>query len=345
MFNLFRAKKIEKQLKEEVLNNPFNYELSENYQIEKDDPITINNSYYFSAHSTDKKQSLYCRLGIRKEYMEVWLYYFESGHKYYLEEMIYNTNSPLKIIKEENVWNIRFSGLLKKNSKDQVRCTLDLNFSTEESPIDFIGDVEIKKFSKILAKEKYDEQTYKQIKNNHQVYYEEFGVLQGKMLLEGQHIAINLPCVKNHSYGFKEWGYINNHLKIIAMNKESHMNFHMVSNKHVSMYEVGTYKSSNKNNEIKHISKALFERAILLKGTAPDNLNMLLQTEDETNIDVHIKKLDELYYSFQEGEYMIYECIAEFLINGKMYRGILEVGYNKDQNRWFNNKDITKLVK
>ena len=40
---------------------------------------------------------------------------------------------------------------------------------------------------------------------------------------------------------------------------------------------------------------------------------------------------------------MIVEGIAEFLIDGRSYRGIIETGFNKDRMRWFNNKNIEKI--
>ena len=78
---LFKFKKnsVKKKVVEQLNNVTFNYQLAENYQLEKQATITMNNSYYFCAHSIDKKQSLIVRLENRVDYSEVWFYYSEGN--------------------------------------------------------------------------------------------------------------------------------------------------------------------------------------------------------------------------------------------------------------------------
>lgn len=341
MFYSIKTKIMEKGIKKKQLDKPFDYEFGENYQLEKNSDITINNSYYFSAHSYEKKKSLYCRLGIRSEFSEVWMCYIDGNNKYYFEDMIQTTNIPLKIWKEDNVWNIKFVGMLLKNKKDQVRCTLEAQFESNEQPIDFFSHMLPIRTAKAMAQEKWNKTFFNEVQNNNQVHYEQTGVLKGKMLLEGQHISIDLPCVRDHSYGKRDWNYMNNHMWIMAVNEKSQLNFSMVSYPTLSILEVGNFKTMN--GEMKFLQQATYERSTLLRGIAPDNLNILIQFEDKEEIGIHVKKIEEITYTFQDGDYILIEGIAEFLIDGVQYRGILEVGFNKDKKRWFNNKKIKEL--
>ena len=41
---------------------------------------------------------------------------------------------------------------------------------------------------------------------------------------------------------------------------------------------------------------------------------------------------------FQEGQYILHENIASFNIDGKPCRGILEIGFNRINGRFFNQR-------
>ncbi len=339
---LFKFKKnsVKKKVIEQLNNVTFNYQLAENYQLEKQAAITMNNSYYFCAHSIDKKQSLIMRLENRVDYSEVWFYYSEGNNKYFLEQTNFTANPPLKIYNEEGIWYIRFSGVVKKNQKDQVRCTIDAQFSSSKDPIDYLTQTLPERFAIAIAQENWNIEDYKALDNKDYVSYEQVGTLNGKMLLEGQHSNFNIPCFRNHSYGKKDWNYLNNHLKLVALNENGSFSFAMNSNPKLSLFETGNYNYLNDNYKV---FSAKYERATLLRGTSPENLNIYIELDNKNKIGIHIKKLDEIIYYFQEGDYMIVEGIAEFLIEGRSYRGIIETGFNKDRMRWFNNKNIEKI--
>jgi hypothetical protein len=57
---------------------------------------------------------------------------------------------------------------------------------------------------------------------------------------------------------------------------------------------------------------------------------------------LYIKKIDEIEFEQQE-QYDFHIAVVEVLMEGKKYRGIMECGYNKNQELWFNGIDISKL--
>lgn len=343
MITKIKKKIAKKRISEYITNNTLDLELLENYQLNNNTATSTEcNSYYFSAHSVEKKQSVYLRYSIRKDYTEVWFYYCEGNNKYYLEQNIYTTNPPIKMSLENNVWNIRFSGIIKKNHKDQVRCTLEGQFESNDDVIFFNNDVLVSRIASSLSHQKIDKNIFSDIndKYNSQTYYEQVGVLKAKMLLEGQHSNFSLPCFRNHIYGQMDWNNLNNHLRIFAINESNYVDFSMISSPLLSLLEFGKFKSNDKiYNDIINIK---YERATLLKGTAPDNLNLQIELDNKQLLGVHVKKLDEITYPTQEENYVIIEATADFLISGKTYRGIIEAGFNKNDNKWFNNLNIIK---
>lgn len=342
MVSKIKRKIVKKRVDENLKLNKFDFNYSENYQLEKTAQANECNCYYFTAHSFDKKQSLYVRLENRNDHDEIWFYYIEGNNKYFIEQNTFSTNPPLKIYKEDEKWVIKYSGLLKKNHKDQVRCTLEGQFESSDNIITFNNEYLKQKLSESLINQKNDIKTIESINEsiNNQVYYEQTGTIKIKMLLEGQHSNFTIPCVRSHIYGHLDWNNINNHLKVLAINEENYLNFSLISSPSISLFEFGLFKTNK--NEYNNIDKNLYERATLLKGTAPENINFQFELENKGKIGVHVKKIDELQYKVQEDNYEIVEAIAEFLILGKQYRGIIEAGYSKDSHKWFNNMNIIK---
>ena len=114
--------------------------------------------------------------------------------------------------------------------------------------------------------------------NKDYVSYEQVGTLNGKMLLEGQHSNFNIPCFRNHSYGKKDWNYLNNHLKLVALNENGSFSFAMNSNPKLSLFETGNYNYLNDNYKV---FSAKYERATLLRGTSPENLNIYIELDNK----------------------------------------------------------------
>ena len=106
------------------------------------------------------------------------------------------------------------------------------------------------------------------------------------------------------------------------------------------LLEVGNYY---KNNGVSNfVDIALYERQLINRGIAPSNLNILLKLDNEKELGLHIKKLDEIECVIQE-QYDLIIAFVEVLMEGKKYRGIMECGFNKNQERWFDGNDISKL--
>lgn len=340
MFEFLKVKKIKNELDLILSEKTFDYEKSEKFQLEKDSPELFYDNYCFSAHSVDKKQSLYIKLKTNSVQSEVWMNYCEGYNKYHLEQLIYTSNCPLKIIKEEDGISISFAGYLKKNNKDLVRITFSGKFTTDQKPINYESKINSKSLSKRLSYDKNFSSTLEKIKNNKYNYYEQLGSIKGKIIVEGQHSHYEMPCLKTHSYGYLDWTQINNHLSLNVIDKDTLLTFQMVSVPNIPILEVGNYYKKNKDNII--MENAVYERQMLVRKSSPEYLNILMNLINEDNKGIHVKKVDEFKYTIQES-YDVIISATEVLINGKTYRGILEFGFNKDQTKWFDGKDIGEL--
>ena len=320
---------------------PFDFEAGEGYTLAADADSTVNNSYYFSAHGVESKESLYLRLGIRNGHSEVWFFYSDGANRYALKEMLYKDEIPLTVTRLGNGWHMRYQGTLTRSDGKSVQADFDGTYVSDQAPVDFFSHMPPVRTAKAMAGEKWTKAFFSEVQNNNQVHYEQTGRLCGTLKIDEQIRQIDLPCVRDHSFGKRDWNYMNNHLWLMAVNEHSQLNFSMVSYPAMTILEVGNFKA--KDRPMAYVLNACYDRAEIARGAAPDALELVLSLDDKRKLNVSVKKTDEETYLFQEGEYRLIEGLADFAIDGEKFRGILEVGFNQDSARFFNGKEIRKL--
>ena len=320
---------------------PFDFEAGEQFTLQQDDDATINNSYYFSAHSVKTKESLYVRLGIRNCHSEVWFFYSNAHDRYVLKNMLHQDRVPLKVFRTEKGWRIQYEGELTRGDGQAVSAEFDGEYTSNQAPVDFFGDMPPVRMAKAMAGEKWTKAFFAEVQSNNQVHYEQTGRLLGTLKIDGEVHNIDLPCVRDHSFGKRDWNYMNNHLWLMAVNETSQLNFSMVSYPAMTLLEVGNFKAANK--PMAYMLEASYERSAIASGSIPESMTLTLALDNQHKIDVAVETTDEETYLFQNGDYRLIEGIAEFTIDGEKYRGILEVGFNQDTSRFFNGKQIRKL--
>ncbi len=328
-------------LKKKKQNQPFDYEAWENFALTGKEGNDINNSYYFSAHDYDKKQSLYIRLGLRNTHSEAWFVFLDGENSYVLTQNLYTENCPIKVYKKEDKWLVEFTGELVYNDCGKVNASFKGEFSSCAEPVDFFSHMATIRTAKAMAAEKWANGYFDEVQKNNQVHYEQLGSITGELKLGEKVQEIFLHCVRDHSFGRRDWNYMNNHVWLMAVAPESYINFSMVSYPAMTMLEVGNYKE--KGQPMNFMIHADYDREQVVKGVVPDKLDLVFTMADKKKVNVKAKKIFETAYPFQDGEYTLIEGIGEFEIDGKLYRGIIELGFNKEKNRFFNGKQVSKL--
>ncbi len=331
---------------ESILNKkkskqPFDYEKAESFKLTGEEDWTMNNSYYFSAHDYEKKQSLYCRLGLRNTHSEVWFVFMDGDNTFVHTQNLYTENSPLKVERIDGVWQMEYDGELTATKGEKVKASFSGKFFSDADPVDFFSHMATVRTAKAMAFEKWKSGYFEEVQKNNSVHYEQLGMLEGQLKLGEKQIKIDLPCVRDHSYGRRDYNYMNNHVWLMAVAPESYINFSMVSYPAMTMLEVGNFKEKDK--PMAFMISADYDRNKVIKGVVPEDFEMIFTLQDNRKVSVKAKKLFETPYPFQDGEYTLIEGVGEYEIDGKSYRGIIELGFNKDQARFFNGKSVKQL--
>ena len=323
---------LEKRNKEK----PFDYKHAEEFTLDGETDTLLNNSYYFSAHSGE--MSFFARLGKRVNEDETWFALYLDGKLYSLkQELFQKGKSPLIIYKDGERWTISFQGLL--NEDDQV--DFKASFTAKQAPIDFTSHMPAGRMAGAIANEKWSKAFFDGLQNvSGQCHYEQEGILEGQLTLNGKTTDFSLPCVRDHSFGKRDWNYMNNHLWLMAVSPSCQFNYSLVSYPVISVLEVGNYRDVD---GMHYLMQADLDFQQINKGSIPQELSFNIMLDNKQEIKVNAKFLAGVTYHFKNGQYILHENIAEFKINGQECRGILEIGFNSESGRYFNGRDLNGI--
>lgn len=315
---------------------PFDYAYAEQFSLEGISDKWINNSYYFSAH--DERMSVYARLGRRVTGDETWFVVYLDGQLYSLrEELFAVSQSPLAVHKEGEQWVVRFEGKLN----DTVKVSMYSRFTGTQRPVDFTSDMPAACMATGMANEPWSRDFFRQLQQvSGQCHYEQEGLLEGEITIDGKTLNFSLPCVRDHSFGKRDWNYMNNHLWLMAVAKNRQFNYSMVSYPVMSVLEVGNYRDGK---GLHLMQKTDLDLQTAGQGVVPQTVELNMLLDDGRTIAVQARVLAGVTYHFQDGQYILHENIASFTINGETYRGILEIGFNRDANRYFNQRALNTI--
>ena len=316
--------------------HPFDYAYAEQYSLEGVTDRWVNNSYYFSAH--DGQMSIYARLGQRVDAAETWFVIYMDGQVYSLQEEVFSPgNSPLCVLREGDRWVLRFDG--KVNDGTHVK--LSARFAGTQRPIDFTSDMPAVRMATGIANETWNKDLFNRLQQvSGQCHYEQEGVLTGEVQIDGRTRTFSLPCVRDHSFGKRDWNYMNNHLWLMAVSPNGQFNYSMVSYPAMSVLEVGSLRDEK---GLHLMQQADLDLQLVAQGSIPQKLDFMMHLNDGRAVRVCAEVLTGVTYHFQNGQYILHENIASFTIDGQPYRGILEIGFNSDADRYFNQRPLNTI--
>jgi len=336
MFYRLKKKIMCKALDKRNKQKPFDYRYAENYTLQGESDPLLNNSYYFSAH--DEHLSIFARLGRRVDRDETWFAVFQEGRWYALKQESFPVGqSPLRVEKGPDGWSLSFQGPVNEND----RVSFSANFVSRQKPIDFTSDMPAERMAAGIAGEKWSREYFNALQNvNGQCHYEQEGILEGQLTLDGRTVQFHLPCVRDHSFGKRDWNYMNNHLWLMAVSPALQFNYSLVSYPVITALEVGNCRNAA---GMHYLVRSGLDFQEICTGKVPGSLSFEVQWDNGQTVKVEARVLSGISYHFQGGQYLLHENIAEFQIGGILCRGILEIGFNSDGGRYFNHRDLKSI--
>ena len=332
----FKSSLIRRSLDKRRSANPFIVDAAENYSLPTDADENQINSYYFSGHDLNGT-SLIFRYAVRgKNKTEVWFAYRDSyGNAFINTKQHYqDEDSGVRLVCEESAseWTFHWSGELKSLSSGRVvAASFSGRLSASGKIFEFGHDIESRVLAEAIAAQKWSGALFNELKANDQTHYEQPGRIEGTLDIDGGGIEISLPAVRDHSYGRRDWNYMNKHFWLMALFEDSaSLNANMVSYPALNDLRTGYYETPA---ETVSIVTAAIEGDVQ-PGGVPESFAYTAELADGRKLRVVCKREEVFFFPFNNGEYLLYEGVGTFDLDGVKGRGILEFGWNGDPKRY-----------
>jgi len=336
---------MKRSLQKNIKRNPFNVKKIETYSLTEDASHLDTNSYYFSAHDLKGNSLLIRRAERGDNTVEVWIVLIYKDQLYLNRQQVFSMDkTPVKVacIVPGKTWNVTYHGDIYEAKIDQnliasangnsKTLNLTLNFFATKDIFDFSYHINPNVLAKALAKETWNKDFIRNIRENQQRHYEQQGMVQVELKLDDKLLQFEMRAMRDHSFGRRDWNYMNRHIWLMSLLEEDEsLNVNMVSYPHMKDLQTGYYESKDDTNTV---ADAPNLRSFEVNGKIPNEITYDITLDTGKQFHVTAKKEVEIHFPFDNGSYTICEGIGTFNINGKKGRGIIEFGYNKDKTRW-----------
>ncbi|XP_026725037.1 uncharacterized protein LOC113491987 [Trichoplusia ni] len=105
-------------------------------------------------------------------------------------------------------WKVTYNGDMKprNNTEKSLKVKVDLIWSAVFAPFNYDNQMSPKGLARDMAREKWSREHFKLLEKLHQTHYEQMGVLDGTVTIDGKETPISIPAVRDHSFGpFRDW--------------------------------------------------------------------------------------------------------------------------------------------
>jgi len=324
---------------------PFDAETAEHFQLKQEDGININNSHFFTAGNASG-ETLSIRLGMRNhsDYEIFVLYRSRDGRFFVHEKDHYEPEEcPVRFrcLKTAETWEVSFDGNLLEPATSQIKPShIKVLFKAEYPIYDFVYHADVfTGMARAIAREKWNKAFFAELSRNDQRHYEQAGRVSGDVVIGDESFGIDLCCVRDHSFGCREWDMMNDHIWLLGITKDDKvLSFSIVNYPSLKrIYSGYTDFFGDRMETLRDYEILSYDDA---DGKGSDVLRLRCYFSEGRSIEIEISRDCNVKCIFGGGCYAFQEGLASFSINGVPGRGTLEYGYNGNPSRW---EDYSKL--
>lgn len=317
---------------------PFDTYVSETWSLPGDADINMNNSHFFTAAGI-AGESLSMRLGMRNgSDWEIFVLY-RNGTRFLVQEKecYPSAEAPVRftMIEAGKKWRIEFSGRLKDSVSGELsEACAELVFEASMPIYDFMYHADVfNGMADSIAREKWNRSFFKEIGKNNQRHYEQTGHLLGTLSIDGTCVPIDLPCVRDHSFGRREWDMMNDHLWCLGLTEKGEaLCFSIVNYPAMKrIYSGYTNIGSPVNLTLRDCEVTAYDPD---GGKGGNILEFICCFSGGCRHKVRISREANVTCPLGGGAFVFQEGLGSFEIDGIKARGTMEYGFNGNPDRW-----------
>ncbi|XP_018334471.1 uncharacterized protein LOC108743404 [Agrilus planipennis] len=241
-------------------------------------------------------------------------------------------NIKIESVEPMKAWKLTYKGLMKKhnNPSETFSVEIDATWRSDLPFFDFDTDVDILSMAKAIALEKWNKDYFKILKEVHQTHYEQFGVMESTVKIDGKNYFSKFDTVRDHTFGnHRNWRYFHRYAMhfISVENGDRLMAVSICAPISFSTLDLGYFysKSDNKIYPVNSSDFRLHQHGET--GKIPVDYGFTV-TAGGKNYVIQVKvKESPSFYIGEEHEAKIVEMFSNFKINGKNGWGVAEFQY------------------
>jgi len=347
-------------LKQTRKKRPFDGVACDTFHLPADAGEMINNSYFFGANSAEG-ESLIMRVGKRNAPLcEIFVIYVTpDGHLYTSVKDHYPIEEcPMEVecVVPEKHFRVKFDGnLLDTVTGEEVACQYSLDFHATLPCFSALHHSDFRGMAQAFARPNWNREFFKKsggdtgaaAKGEHdndipQIHYEQAGHFTGTLKLASLNSnpgtiildrQIDMPGSRDHAFGKRDWNYMSDHIWLMVTTaKGETFNFSLVDYPMVTGVFCG-YTNIGYDHDESLVGYKIIQWDAC-DGKAPDVFIVDCTFTDGKTVRVTAKRENNLYLTFDNGNFFFQEGVGEVDFGGIKCRGSIEYGFNKDKSRW-----------
>lgn len=356
MFKSIKRAVITRVLDKRKKGKVFDIESADMYELPADATGEMNNSHYFFMTDFSGKECFYFRLARRGGDVadEIWLVYRDPDGDVYMathDRIKKGENMPARVActKPGKEMLFYFDGDVVKAKKTdrgyvpdasgkKLKIKINGRFEGKSENFEFSYHLSSKPMAIAMSKEKIDKAKLKEMEENHQIHYEQYGRGYAEINLDGKDYKLHdLPAFRDHSFGKRDWSYFDRYAWIMCLLENGEfIHTSLIRYPALKNLQAGFYIPGGGRAVSILESTPIEEIPVPEYGNVPDALEIDVKYVDGSKKNIKTK-LDFVCPFFFDDDFNVNEGFSEFTVNGIKGRGITEFSFNKDTARWKNN--------
>lgn len=231
----------------------------------------------------------------------------------------------LDVLEPGKRWRIEYSGPLRRDGRS-IDCEASLQFRSDHALVDFSHAVAPATLARALAAQPWSRRFFEQLEEIRTIHYEQAGRLTGTITLGGHEHAIDVPSLRDHSFGRRRWSSWRRHFWFTGLCEDGRsFNATRIRYDFVGPLVAGFLQSGG--GEPVAIEETSPFEIFGAPGQVPRTAELWLTARGGRRHRLVLTTDGAFEFAMDDGAYVIHEGIATFELDGVPGVGIAELGW------------------
>jgi len=330
-------KLIARQMVKRTKSRQFPVDVLEQKHVDQTQPYPNDSSYFYGS---DKDGNAFItRMAFRspKRKNEYWFDFFLKDLGYFgltrdpgaEGEGFQQGNLRYEPIETGKIWRVMYDGDVQDKEGKSHSCKLNLVFTGEHPVYDYAKSSDQQLIANAIANEKWNKEFFHNMKDTHQVHYEQTGNFKGSIILNDQTYNLNMRASRDHSFGSRNWLTWDRHYWITGISDAGyHWTVTTIKWQFLGRLIAGFITAPDGSTDA--IVECTDLETVSKDRLLPDHGFIDIHTRSGKTHRLEFWRNGEFPY-LHDGKYMMKEGIGTYKFDGTDGLGMVEFGFHADK--------------